>query len=267
VRRLYGFPRSLLAAGMLERAEAIAQEALALTEDAGDADAIGNVYMTLGLIAQARGDLDAAEVAFAVSAGHAESAGPGNLRLWALTNLAEIARARGNLSRAEELLTEALALARAVGNIWEAAMIVTLLGHATRQRRQYTQARAHYRESLALFSAFDSPPFLAWCLEGLAATLAAEGDAARAVRLYAASAHMRERAGTPAPPQECAEIEQILDGVRATLGGPVFRAEWASAATLPQERIVAEALALAGEPPGRTRVRGQRMLRRAGREP
>jgi predicted ATPase/transcriptional regulator with XRE-family HTH domain len=250
VRRLYGFPRNLLAAGMLEHAEVIAQEALALAEDVGDADAIGNAYMTLGLIAQARGDLGAAEVAFAVSAAHAESAGPGNLRLWALTNLAEIARARGNLPRAEELLAEALGLAQSAGNSWEAAMIVTLLGHTARQRRQYIQARAHYCESLALFSAFDSPPFLAWCLEGLAASLAAEGDAAHAVRLYAASASMRERAGTPAPPQEGAEIEQILDDVRATLGGPVFRAEWALVATLPRERIVAEALALAAEPPG-----------------
>lgn len=264
VRRLHGFPRNLLAAGMLEHAEAIAQEALALAEDVGDADAIGNAYMTLGLIAQARGHLDAAEAAFTVSAAHTESTAPGNLRLWALTNLAEIARARGNLSRAEELLAEALALARAASNSWEAAMIVTLLGHTARQRRQYTRARAHYCESLALFSAFDSPPFLAWCLEGLAATLAAEGAVARAVRLYAASASMRERAGAPAPPQERAEIERILDDIRARLGGPVFRAEWASVATLPREQIVAEALTLAAEPPGRARARGSRALRRAG---
>jgi predicted ATPase/transcriptional regulator with XRE-family HTH domain len=255
VRRLHGFSRNLLAAGMLERAEAIAQEALALAEDVGDADGIGNAYMTLGLIAQARGDLDAAEVAFAVSAAHAASAGPGNLRLWVLTNLAEIARARGNLSRAEELLAAALALARAAGNTWEAAMTVTLLGHTARQRRQFTQARAHYRESLALFSAFDSPPFLAWCLEGLAGALAAEGDAAHAVRLYAASASMRERAGTPVPPQEGAEFEQILADARTRLGGPVFHAEWASAAALPPERIVAEALALAAEPRNAARVR------------
>ncbi|MDE3231592.1 MAG: tetratricopeptide repeat protein [Chloroflexota bacterium] len=248
-RRLFGFSRNLLAAGKLEYAEAVAQEALALAEDIGDADAIGNAYMTLGLIAQARGHLAAAEESFTISAAHAESAGPGNLYLWALTNLAEMARARGNLPRAEELLTEALARARAVGNTWEAAMIVTLLGHTARQRRQYARARAHYRQSLALFSAFDSPPFLAWCLEGLAATLAAEGEAASAVGLYAASARMRERAGAPAPPQEYAEIERILDDIRATLGGPVFRAEWASFATLTQEQIVAEALALAAEPP------------------
>ena len=35
-------------------------------------------------------------------------------------------------------------------------------------------------------------------------------------------------------------------------------------ATLPRERIVAEALAWAAEPSGRARVRGQRMLRREG---
>ncbi len=248
-RHLYGFPRVLLAAGMPERAEAVAREALRTAQVACDEDAIGNAYATLGLIAQARGDLDAAELAFVASAGHAESAAPGNLRYWALTNLAEIARARGDLTRAEELLTEALALARADSNTWETAMIVTLLGHTARQRQQYAQARMHYRDSLAHFSASGSPTFLAWCLEGLAATLAAEDDAVHAVRLYAAAVAMRERAGTPAPPPERAEIEQILDVARVALGEPVFRAEWAAGSTLAPEEVVAEALALAEEQP------------------
>jgi tetratricopeptide (TPR) repeat protein len=264
VRQLYGFPRVLLAAGMLEQAEAVAQEALQLAQDVGDADLIGNAYATLGLIAQARGDLDAAEAAFAASATCAESAAPGNLRHLALTNLAEIARARGNYSSAEELLTEALAAARAIGNTLEAAMIITLLGHLARQRGYYAQARSHYHSGLALFSEFGSPTFLAWCLEGLAATLAAESDATHAVRLYSAAAALRERASTPAPPQERTEIEQILNDARTSLGEPVFRAEWASVAALSPERIVAEALAVAAGPPGRARMRGQRMLRRAG---
>ena len=247
VRQLYGFPRVLLAAGMLERAEAVAQEAVQLAQDVGEADHIGNAYATLGLIAQARGDLDAAAAAFTVSAACAESAAPGNLRHLALTNLAEIARARGDYSGAEKLLSEALAAARTVGNTLEAAMIITLQGHTARQRGYYAQARSRYHGSLALFSEFGSPTFLAWCLEGLGATLAAERDATHAVRLYSAAAALREGAGTPAPPQERAEIEQILDDARARLGEPAFRAEWAAAAALPSERIVAEALALAAE--------------------
>lgn len=248
IRKLYGFARILLAAGMLERAEAVAQEALQLAQDLGDADHIGNAYATLGLIAQARGDLDAAAAAFAVSATCAESSAPGNLRHLALTNLAEIARARGDYSGAEELLIEALAAARTVGNILEAAMISTLLGHTARQRGYYAQARSHYHGSLALFSEFGSPTFLAWCLEGLAATFAAESDATHAVRFYSAAAALRECAGTPAPPQERAEIEQILGEAHAWLGDPVFRAEWASAAALPSERIIAEALAVTAQP-------------------
>jgi predicted ATPase/DNA-binding XRE family transcriptional regulator len=263
VRQLYGFARVLLAAGMLERAEAVAQEALQLAQDVGDVDHIGNAFATLGLIAQARGDFDAAAAAFAASATCAESAAPGNLRHLALTNLAEIARARRDYSGAEELLTEALAAARAVGNTLEAAMIITLLGHTARQRGCYAQARAHYHGSLALFSEYGSLTFLAWCLEGLAATLAAESDATHAVRLYSAAAALRERAGTPAPPLERAEIEQILVDARATLGETVFRAEWASAAALPPERIVAEALTVVAEPPGRARVRCPHTLRRA----
>lgn len=257
-RRLYGSARVLLAAGMPERAEALAREALRTAQDATDADVIGNAYATLGLIAQARGDLDAAELAYVASAGHAKSAAPGNLRYWALTNLAEIARARGDLLRAEELLTEALALARADSNTWETAMIVTLLGHTARKRQQYAQSRVHYRESLAHFSASGSPTFLAWCLEGLAATLAAEGDVAHAVRLSAAAGGMRVHAGTPAPPPERAEIERLLEDARATLGEPVFRAEWAAGSALAPEEVVADALALAEEKP-----RDARRLRHA----
>ncbi|HEX8997624.1 MAG TPA: tetratricopeptide repeat protein [Ktedonobacterales bacterium] len=235
------------------------QEALQLAQDLGDADHIGNAYATLGLIAQARGDLDAAAAAFAASATHAESAAPGNLRHLALTNLAEIAWARGDFAGAEDLLTQALAAARAVGNTLEAAMIITLLGHTARQRGYYAQARSHYYEGLARFSEFGSPTFLAWRLEGLAATLAAESDATHAVRFYSAAATLRQCAGTPAPPQERAEIEQTLGDVHARLGDPVFRAEWASAAALPPDRLVAEALAVAAEPQDTTRMRRQQM--------
>ncbi|HKS71066.1 MAG TPA: helix-turn-helix domain-containing protein, partial [Ktedonobacterales bacterium] len=178
VRQLYAGARILLALGAFERAHAAAEEALNLARQAGDEDGAANACATLGMIAQARGDLDAAEAAFAMSAAHAEAAARSQLRHRALTHLGEIARARGDLARADALLREALAAVRDTGNIWETAMIVTLLGHTARQRGHYAQARMHYRESLTLFSAFGSPPFLAWCLEGLAATRAAEDDPA-----------------------------------------------------------------------------------------
>lgn len=249
VRQLYAYARILLALGTFERAHTAAEEALTLARQAGDEDGAADACATLGMIAQARGDLDAAETAFAASATHAEAATHGELRHRALTHLGEIARARGDLQRADVLLCEALAAARETSNTWETAMIVTLLGHTARQRGHFAQARMHYRESLTLFSAFGSPPFLAWCLEGLAATLAAEDDPAPAVRLCAAAAGMRERAGTPLPPGERDEIERLLDDARAAMGEPALHATWTAASALSADQIVAEAMILAGEPP------------------
>ena len=157
VRRLYGFPRSLLAAGMLEHAEAIAQEALALAEDAGDAVHRQRLHDT-GPDRPGTRDLDAAEVAFAVSAAHAESAGPGNLRLWALTNLAEVARARGDLSRAEELLAKALALRGPREQLGSRNDRHTDGPYCAPAPPIHTGAGV-YRESLGFFSAFVAPRF------------------------------------------------------------------------------------------------------------
>jgi predicted ATPase/transcriptional regulator with XRE-family HTH domain len=240
---LYGFARTLLGAGELARAAAAATEAVRLAEIAGDERALSDAHATIGLVAQADGRLDEAAEAFTASYAHAQLTGERGLGVPALFHMAELARLRAEFERAGTLLEQALALARASGDAWDVAIITTMLGHHDRQRGRYPQARARYHESLPLFRAFGSPTYLAWCLEGLAATLGAQGWHGRAARLCAAAAALREHAHTPLPPAERATFADTIAAARATLGEPAFSAEWAAGSVLTLDAAVDTALA------------------------
>jgi predicted ATPase/DNA-binding XRE family transcriptional regulator len=200
VERLNGLARALLSQGRTQQAAARAGEALRLAERIQDEAGISDVYQTQGLVAHASGKLDRAAYAFTESYVFAGRAGRRDLRRRALVQLGELARQRGDTARAESLLTEGLAEARASGDAeaaWDEAIIATLLGHLAQQQQHYAVARQRYHESMLRLRAFGNPTFIAWCVEGLAATLAARGQAALAVRLCAAAATQRTLAHTP----------------------------------------------------------------------
>jgi tetratricopeptide (TPR) repeat protein len=172
----------------------------------------------------------------------------------ALARLAELARLRGDMEQADEYLEQALASALTGGSPWEIAIITTLRGHLARERRRYAQARGYYLDCLSRFRAFDSPTFTAWALEGLAATLSAEGRHALAARLYAGAAAQRLEADTPAPAAEREAIEKALARSRIALGEPRYHAEWTAGTALTRDALLVEAMEHARGRRGRARV-------------
>jgi hypothetical protein len=110
---------------------------------------------------------------------------------------------------------------------------------------KYSQARGYYGEALALLRTFGSPTYIAWSLEGLAATLCAEGNHAQATRLCAVAATLREHAQTPLPAEERTAFEQVMAACKAALGEPSFAGEWAEGAVLTQDDALTYALSVA----------------------
>ncbi|MDQ6643093.1 MAG: hypothetical protein M3Y76_01415, partial [Chloroflexota bacterium] len=160
----------------------------------------------------------------------------------AQAQLAEIALMQGDVIRATALLEEALANAQAIGIGWDIAMITALLGHLACQQQNYALAKARYRESLVLYGAFDSPNYIALCLEGFAAAVCGEGRYLQAVRLCAVAAALREQAQTPLPPTEREALEQVVATAKAAIGKPVFEEEWAAGSKLTQDEAIDYAL-------------------------
>jgi predicted ATPase/transcriptional regulator with XRE-family HTH domain len=240
--RLNGLARALLNQRHMGQADARASEAVHLAERIQDEAAMSDAYLTQGLVAQASGKLEQAAHAFTESYVFAGRAGRRDLRTRALVELGELARQRGDTARAESLLSEGLDEARARKAAWDEAVITTLLGHLAHQQQHYVVARQRYHESLLRLRAFRNPTFIAWCVEGLAATLTALGHAALAVRLCAAAAAYRTLAHTPLPAPEGEAVEQVLATARTELGAGPFAAAWAEGSAFSVDATVAEAL-------------------------
>jgi predicted ATPase/DNA-binding XRE family transcriptional regulator len=240
---LYAYGQLLLSRGKTTQAEQIAQETLARVQHSGDHESMSSVYAILGQSAQRQGNLEEAEAWFLQSDEQAQCGSYPALRGFTVRNLAEIARVRGNLARATTLYEQAFAIVQGLGMQWGMAMIAALLGHLAYQQQSYALAKARYRESLALLRAFDSPTYIAWCLEGLAATVCAEGHFTQATRLCAAAATLRTQAQAPLPPAEREAVELVVTTARVALDLPAFEREWNRGTLLTQEEAMEEALA------------------------
>jgi tetratricopeptide (TPR) repeat protein len=227
----------------MERAENTACAAERLARAAGDHDGLSNALATRGQIALATGRPATAERAFEESYVAAVQSGDPNLMGQALFFRAQSARVRGELVRAMALLEEAVAIATAQGNRWNRAIVTTLLGQIHQQRGDTSGALARFRAALPLFGAFHTPNFGAWCLEGCAASLGAQGDHACATRLLAAAAALRHDARMPLPPAERAAVERVHTAARVALGDAAYEAAHAAGAALTLAEAIADALA------------------------
>jgi tetratricopeptide (TPR) repeat protein len=244
VERLYGYARTLLNRGALDQAEALAREAVATGQQLAPEDAhdgLSSAWATLGMIAEARGDLEQAAAAFTKRVACAGADARSESRYRALYYLAEIARYQGDLARAQALLEQAHAGAEAAGNDWDSAIMTTMLAHLARQRHDTAQARSHYLDSLARFQRFGSPTFFAWTLEGYGALLCAEGGFLRVARLSAAAAMLREQAQTPLPAAERAAFDDIVAQSRSSLGDTAFATAWGAGSLLTMAEALTEA--------------------------
>jgi len=241
---LYHLGEVLLSLGKLERAEALATEALERARQREDHSGMSMACTILGLIARRRGRLEEAATCFTEGDTHAQLTEHLSIRGTALQHRAELAWIQGDLARATTLFEEGLLLAQSAGATWVVAAGTTLLGHLACQVQNYALATARYREALALYRTFGSPTYTAWCLEGFAAALCAEGHYRQATRLCATAAILREQARTPLPPVEQEAFEQTVATAKAALGGPTFAEEWNAGAALTQEQAIDYALSL-----------------------
>jgi predicted ATPase/DNA-binding XRE family transcriptional regulator len=244
---LYGFGRTQVRHGRAEHtAEVYANEALHLARSIGDQNGMCNAYATLGMIAQANGKLDEAERAYIESDALARQLKHSGLMSRATSHLSDVASMRGDLERATALLEEALANARVSGMTWDIPIMTAMLGHLARQQQRYDLAKACYREALVRFRTFSSPTYIAWCLEGYAAVLGAEGHYTQATRMCAAAAALREQLQAPLLQAQREAFEQTVATARAALDEASFAREWNAGTVLTQDEAIDNALSEVG---------------------
>src|SRR5262249_46585124 len=137
--------------------------------------------------------------------------------------LGQIFLQQGKIAKARELCEEILATFQDWGerSIERDAYLVSL-ARAVAGQGDLAAAQQLYRRSLALARAMGTNESIAFCLEGLAAVVAAQGEPSWAARLWGIAEARRETLETPLPPVYQAGYERSVAAACTQLGEQSF---------------------------------------------
>jgi len=234
--------------GDINRAEQYLRESLGVFERLGDDVGRARALGSLGVIAYDQGDLErSAEL-------HRQSLDMHRLRddsagmAAALTNLGEVARRRRQIRQAVALHDESASLFAAAGDAIGQAAALTNLAASRLELGALDQAHAALVTAAELWQHAGERSDLAECLELFTALAAHRQQPARAVRLAAASAALRQAAGTTPSPAEAERHQAIVVTLRRAMDAARFTAAWHDGWTTSADEAVALALDEAPNP-------------------
>ncbi len=154
----------------------------------------------------------------------------------------------GDLDGVDAEAQQLLAHAHAGPNEYVEAIARSLLGHAALARGEVTAAAGQLHQALAIAARRDFRVQTLNALEALACVAAMTDSPAEAARLLAAVEAGREQIGVNGPPPEHEPWAHLEEGVRAALGPDALAATWAEGLALSLDEAVGYA----------TRARGRR---------
>lgn len=215
---LYGAGRFAMDRRDFARAQALADESLALALEVSDPTGMANALATLGHVAEARGRFDEAFSRFEASLKFSRQADDIGAVGRATSSLGNLARMRGDYARAVTYLEESLRIARDLHMSWGIVNGLTSLGHVACEQGDYARATECYRESLQLSAELPNEATIAWLLEGVAVVVAARGEYERAAHLGAAIARLRHEDGVTVGEHTWAPYARVVEASRDALG-------------------------------------------------
>ena len=148
-----------------------------------------------------------------------------------------------DLAAAEERCQQGLAIYRQLRNLQGVARATNHLSYLYYKAGRFAEAAQEAYEALWLFNQSGNLSEGSQCLENLADVAGATGKPLLAARLYGMAEALQDRFGTPMWPFYRAEYEQEVARVRAQLSPPEMQAAWSSGRNLPDDTLIAEALA------------------------
>jgi tetratricopeptide (TPR) repeat protein len=221
------------------RAVHIYEESLALFEELGNREGIGLVLHNLGYEALQAGDLERATALHTKSLGHFCEAGI----QWGIGVaqglLGVVAGVQGNHRLANEWLQQSLAIWQNLKNKHGIARTLNRLGEVKINEGAYGDALALHQQGLVLAQEIDNRAEIAISLQGVAATITVEEQAAC---LLGAAEVLRETLGLTLRPVERTYWKRIVTDVRAQLDDAAFFAAWFEGRAMTTTQAIAQAL-------------------------
>ena len=247
LKRRLGEPKGIAAAlnniailfneqGDSDAAEAMHQESLEIKRQVGDRIGIAASLNNLGSIAVNRGDYDSARRLMHESLEIKREIGDQYGIAGSLNNLGSIACMQGDYAAGEAMHQESLEIKRRMGDQFGITASLNNLAGVAKEQGNSALCLALHRESLTLSREHGLLDSISYALDGIA-TVAFEGGAmARGARLWSAAAAMRERMGSPLPPESRLKYDGYYAKARESLGDAGFDAAWAAGGAMALEQ-------------------------------
>ena len=236
--------------GDLDRAEALAEQALTLARGRGDQEREANSLHRLALAAFYRADVDRAEELFGHVLAMRRVLGDRWQAGFVLTFLTDVAVWKGDTDRAATLAEEARILLTEFGETVAMARLIGTRGAIALAYGMPGQAARHYREVLAWGVAVEDPRIVADALAGIAGVAQTGGDTEIAAQLLGAVREQMATVGARFVPHHL-QYERIVAAVRDTLSEGQFVAAQTAGQALGRDQAVTAALAVAAGAEGR----------------
>jgi predicted ATPase/DNA-binding winged helix-turn-helix (wHTH) protein len=203
-----------------------------------DRSATARCLHNLANVVKVRGDYSHALWALREAANLFDELGDRSGAAWSINQQGDIAHEQGDLSAARELYQRALSAFREAGDQWGSARSLTDLGSIDCEKGNYFAAHAAYREAMKIFTALGHRRGLARTLESSACLALARGNAARALKLGGAAAHLRRLISAPLPQAEQQKLDRALIPAWESLSVPEGTDAWAEGSEMDMEKAV-----------------------------
>src|SRR5579863_6445856 len=229
--------------GQYERAQALLEESLKLYQALGDQERIGWVrYLLARLLFVSQQDLPGAEMLAEQSLALLREVGSPWFSAFSLGLLGRIRLLQGEYVQAHALMQESVTLMQDTGDRVDTAEAIMGLARVAMAQDNVALALQRYQECLAMQHELNCQEFIPACLEGLGIVVAAQGEPAKAARLWGTAEALRDAMAAPMYPIYLADYDKAVATARSELGENTFAAAWAEGRATPLEQTINEAL-------------------------
>jgi predicted ATPase/class 3 adenylate cyclase len=236
-------------------ARSVTQDGLAIQQEWGDKQGMGNSLNGLGNVAFEEGDFTSARSLFEESLAIQREYGDKQDMTISLNNLGLVAKEQGDFVLARALYEEGLAIARERRDKRGIGYLLGNLGLMAQEQGEYASARGLYRECLVLFQEVGHKWAIAMALAGLggvgvgsaggAGEAGAIGDTTalrRGAVLLGAAAALLQSMDAMLAAEDRRPYERAIELARAQLGKEAFEAAWQEGLAMSMEEAIRYAL-------------------------
>ncbi len=237
---LWGLGDQAIAQGEYARAQQMCEESLALYKAMHNQVGVVNVLNSLAQLSLWTGELGIARSLTEEFLSLARELNIGKMIGSGLRSLGQIAQQQGDYARARTLFEEALAYNKKGGDLLRSARTLVAFADLVSKEGDDATAQRHYEESLGVFQKLKRDYEIPACLERVARTAVAQGQAMWATRLLGAAQALRESLKKPIPPVDRSYVERLLTAARTRLGEQAFTALLAEGRMMSLEQVLAD---------------------------